>query len=145
MKLGVDTSVLVAALHANHPFHLTAAEWLNHSFENHEVIVAHHSVLEAYAVLTRLPPEYRLTPSEAVTVLRETLEKNAAIAPFSGLSIWKVIQRLGDDAASGGAAYDAFIIEILAAAGAEAIATGNAREFRRLSRGVQIIDPYERA
>ena len=122
-----------------------AAEWLNRSFENHEGIVAHHSVLAAYAVLTRLPPEYRLVPSEAVSVLRETLEKNAVITPFSGRSIWKTTQRLGDDAPSGGAAYDAFIIEILSSAGAEAIATGNAREFRRLSRGIRIIDRYERS
>ena len=87
MKLGVDSSVLVACLHANHPFHIAAADWMNHSFENHEVVVAHHSVLEA---------------------------------------------------------YDGFVIEILAAARVEAIATGNAREFRRLSRGIRIIDPYER-
>ena len=144
MKLGVDSSVLVACLHANHPFHIAAADWMNHSFENHEVVVAHHSVLEAYAVLTRLPAEYRLVPSEAVTALHATLRDNVVVAPFSERSIWDVVRRLGENAAAGGAAYDGFIIEILAAARVEAIATANAREFRRLSRGIRIIDPYER-
>ena len=53
--VGVDTSVMVAAVHANHPMHSAAARWLDAALGSHTVVVAHHSVLEAYAVLTRLP------------------------------------------------------------------------------------------
>ena len=50
MTFGVDTSVLVAAVHANHPRHFAASAWLDAAFSSHEVVVAHHSVIEAYAV-----------------------------------------------------------------------------------------------
>ena len=79
MTVGVDTSVIVAAVHANHPVHLPSARWLDTAFDVHAVVVAHHSILEAYAVLTRLPAQYRVSPSEAEIVLRETLEKNARV------------------------------------------------------------------
>ena len=46
---------MVAAVHANHPMHSAAARWLDAALGSHTVVVAHHSVLEAYAVLTRLP------------------------------------------------------------------------------------------
>ena len=141
MRVGVDTSVIVACVHARHPLHPVMAQWLNQAFDTHDVIVSHHSVLESYAVLTRLPAEYRLVPAEAVTVLRETLTGSATIAPFSHKSMWDVLERIHRLPAVGGSAYDAFIIDTLTAAGVDAIATGNAKEFRRLTRSIRIIDP----
>ena len=143
MKIGVDTSVIIAAVHANHPVHLSSSRWLDAAFEAHEVVVAHHSVLEAYAVLTRLPAKYRVAPSEAEIVLRETLEENARIAPFSAESIWTFMTRLTAVPAAGGAAYDGFIIRLLSEAGVEAIVTYNADDFRRLSPVVRVADPAE--
>ena len=66
MTLGVDTSVIIAAVHANHPVHLSSSRWLDAAFDTHDVVVAHHSVLEAYAVLTRLPAQFRVGPDEEV-------------------------------------------------------------------------------
>ena len=143
MRIGVDTSVIVAAVHANHPLHGPSARWLNDAFDAHEVVVAHHSVLEAYAVLTRLPGEYRLAPSEAEMVLHATVRDNAELAPFSEALIWDLLRQIGETPASGGAVYDAFIIGILMAAGVDAIATGNTAEFRRFSGSIRIIDPLE--
>ncbi len=74
-------------------------------------------------------------------VLRATLYDSAEVAPFSGVSIWDVVQQIGEIPASGGTVYDAFIIEILAAAGAEAIATRDTDDFRRLSGSLRIVDP----
>ena len=141
MRIGVDSSVIVAAVHANHPLSKISATLLNDAFQNHAVIVAHHSLLESYAVLTRLPSDFRLTPAEAEGVLRETLEANATLAPFKGEQMWPVLARLAQIPAAGGSSYDAFIIHALGDAGVDAIATFNANEFRRLSPGMQIIDP----
>ena len=52
MKIGIDSSVIVAGVHANHPRHAAAAQWLVQALTAHELIVCHHSVLESYAVLT---------------------------------------------------------------------------------------------
>jgi len=141
VKIGVDSSVIVAAVHANHPLCKLSAGWLNDAFQNGTVVVAHHSLLESYAVLTRLPPDFRLTPAEAERVLRETLEPNTTLAPFAGNHMWPVLARLAEIPAAGGSSYDAFIIHILKEAGVDAIASFNAEEFRRLSPGTQIIDP----
>jgi len=143
MKLGVDTSVIVAAVHANHPMHVPAATWLDDAFSSHELVVAHHSVLETYAVLTRLPAKYRLSPSEAQMVIHGTLHGNAHIAPFDSESVWESLDAIIAAPAAGGAAYDAFIIHLLATAGAERIVTYNVREFRRLAHEISVSEPSD--
>ncbi len=143
MTVGIDTSVIVPCVHANHPLHVAMAGWLNTAFERDRVVVAHHSLIEAYAVLTRLPPEYRLSPAETLDVLRGSLRDNAEIAPFDASRIWSVTEELASVPAAGGTAYDAFIIRILVAAGVDAIATSNAQHFRRLTADTRVIDPLQ--
>lgn len=143
MKLGVDTSVLVSAVHANHPLHVPSASWLDDAFSAHEIVVAHHSVIEAFAVLTRLPAKYRLSPSEAEMVIHGTLHGNVRIAPFDSGSVWQALDFVAAAPAAGGAAYDAFIIHLLATAGVERIVTYNVREFRRLTDDVAVSEPSE--
>ena len=55
MNIGVDSNVIVAGVHANHPYHALAANWLVQNLAEHQLMAAHYSVLESYAVLTRLP------------------------------------------------------------------------------------------
>jgi predicted nucleic acid-binding protein len=141
MRIGVDSSVIIAAVHVNHPLHLASSHWLNKVMEDHDVLIAHHSVLKSYAVLTRLPAQYRLLPAEAQAVLTGTLRENTILASFAEADIWSMIDTMVQTPASGGASYDKFIIEILAAAEVDGIATHNARDFRRLSTIVRIIDP----
>jgi predicted nucleic acid-binding protein len=143
MKVGVDTSVIIAAVHANHPMHGPAAQWLDSALDVHDLFVAHHSVLEAYAVLTRLPSKYRLSAGEADAVLRGTLEGNVAIAPFIAASIWKTLGAIVAAPAAGGAAYDAFIVQVLRNAGVEVIATYNVEDFRRVESGVRVASPSD--
>ena len=141
MTIGLDTSVIVASVHANHPFHGPTAKWLNQAFDEHDLMITHHTVLESYSVLTRLPAKYLLSPTEAQLVLRETLSETTTIARFQEAMVWDIIDRFVEIPAVGGAAYDAFSIEILVAAGVEAIATYNVADFKRLSSVVQIINP----
>jgi len=90
--------------------HGPAASWLDDAFSSHELAVAHHSIIETYAVLTRLPAKYRLSPSEAKIVIHGTLHGNAQITPFDSGSIWESLDSIAAAPAAGGAAYDAFII-----------------------------------
>ncbi|NBB91340.1 MAG: PIN domain-containing protein [Spirochaetes bacterium] len=139
----MDTSVIVAAVHANHPVHAVAAHWLDRAFAAHEVVVAHHSIIESFAVLTRLPAEYRLSPTEAETVLSETLQEKVSIAPFSSQSSWAALHSLADAPSAGGASYDAFIIHLLLQAAVDVIVTYNAADFARLTRAVRVAEPTE--
>lgn len=143
MRVGVDTSVIVAAVHANHPLHKPTAQWLDAAFASQTVVVTHHSILEAYAVLTRLPGDMRLNPTEADSVLRGTLRGNAVVADFRASEMWTVMTRIQEMPASGGAFYDAFTIELLVEAGVEAIATFNVSDFVRLITKVRAFDPLE--
>lgn len=143
MIAGVDTSVLVAAVHANHPMHAVASTWLDSAFSEHEVLIAHHSVVESYAVLTRLPSKFRLSPQEAQMVLRETLHGNARLASFVAESVWSTLDSIVHRGAAGGPTYDAFIINILAEAGADVIVTFNAREFRGLAGDLRVAEPSD--
>lgn len=141
MIVGVDTSILVPAVHANHPLHSRTAAWLNRTFERDDVMVCHHSLLEAYSVLTRLPPDLRLTRVEAENVLRKTYEGNTRIASFNGGAMWTILTKLSEMPVVGGACYDAFTIIVLLEAGVTSIATYNTTEFGRITTSVPIVEP----
>lgn len=137
----MDSCILVAGVHANHPLHAIASDWLIRNIPLNKLIVAHHSILEAYAVLTRLPGEFRISSSEARKLLETTIQPNMRIAAFSETSIWDYINSLVLQQAIGGHAYDGFIAEILIHSGVEAIATFNVFHFTHLASHVKILDP----
>jgi predicted nucleic acid-binding protein len=141
MKIGVDSSILVAGVHANHPLHAVAAGWLIKNIPLHELIVSHHSILETYAVLTRLPGELRVTGPEAKQLLESTIKPNMRVADFSSHSIWDCIDSLVNHSALGGHSYDVFIAKILSKAGVKSIATFNTRHFSEFATKISTIDP----
>lgn len=141
MKIGIDSSVIVAAVHANHPHHALATNWLVQSLKDHHLVVCHHSILESYAVLTRLPGELRVTPSEARDLLTATVQANMSVAGFQADSIWTMIESLAMSSVVGGHSYDAFIIEVLHSCAVEAVATFNPAHFSNLADDLQVIDP----
>lgn len=142
MTIGVDASVIVAGLHANHPRHALAAGWITRALGDHKLVVCHHTVLETYAVLTRLPSDFRVTPSEAKDLLVATVKAHMTVVPFSPEGIWGIVERLTVTTASGGRSYDAFVAECLQSAGAEAVATFDPGHFRGLT-ALDVIDPQE--
>jgi predicted nucleic acid-binding protein len=143
MKIGVDSSVLIAGVHANHPRHAAAATWLIRNIPLHELLVAHHSILETYAVLTRLPGDFRVTGAEAKQLLEATIKTNMQVAEFNASSIWDCIDSVVNHSAVGGNSYDVFIAGILYRSGAEAVATFNTRHFSEFSFQLSIIDPSQ--
>ncbi|MDW8289532.1 MAG: PIN domain-containing protein [Armatimonadota bacterium] len=56
MRVLLDTSVLVSAVVEAHPRHEWSLNWLKRAHHSEiEAVVSAHSLLEMYAVLTRLP------------------------------------------------------------------------------------------
>jgi len=97
-----DTSIVIAALLADHPAHEATAEAL----ATCTTTIAHVAA-EAYSVLTRLPAPYRADATTAASALHERLPpahvgleaSNHANAP----------SRLASAGISGGATYDGLI------------------------------------
>jgi len=66
----LDTSCIVAALCAWHAHHARAAAEIERRLAaGQQPATAAHALLEAYAVLTRLPAPHRLSPADALALL----------------------------------------------------------------------------
>jgi len=141
MTIGADSGLIVAALHVNHPRHAVAADWLIRNIGKNRLIVAQHTILETYAVLTRLPGELRVTPSEARDLLAASVRPHMAVAGLQKEDMWKVVDRLVESSVVGGRTYDAFIVQALRSAGVEAVATMNPAHFAELAPELRILDP----
>lgn len=106
-----DTSVVVAGFATWHEGHGSAIRALNRG-----VSLIAHSALEAYSVLTRLPPPHRVAPEAVHAYL-------ASITPADFLTLDSpahgvLIEHLAAHNISGGATYDALVGSTAKAAGA---------------------------
>lgn len=101
----VDTSVVVAAFASWHELHALAAAALRR-----KPGLPAQSALEAYSVLTRLPPPHRAAPD----IVREFLALSFP-APFLALEpprVADLIAELAVHGIAGGATYDALIAAV---------------------------------
>ncbi len=119
MTIGADSSLIVAALHANHPRHAAAADWMVRNIGKHRLIVAQHTILEAYAVLTRLPGDLRVSPSEARDLLAASVRPHMTDAGLQKEGIWGLVDRLVESSVIDGRTYDAYIFQALRSDGFE--------------------------
>ncbi len=111
--IAADTSVLVAAFASWHESHPAAQEALRGGR-----LVA-HGVVEAYSVLTRLPPPHRVVPGLAAEFLRQVATDTPLTLPAEEVA--RLPHLLSDRGISGGAAYDALIAVTALHHGAELV------------------------
>ena len=97
-----DTSVSVPAIVENHPAHRSVVAWLR----DRPTVLAAHSALETYSVLTRLPGDARLTPVDAAAVIAERFGAPIVLPARRARRLVDELARLG---IAGGAVYDAVI------------------------------------
>jgi predicted nucleic acid-binding protein len=141
-----DTSVLLAGLVDFGP-QSAPAQLLLHAVAEKRVSApasAWHCCLEFYSVATRLPPEFRITPEDAVTLLREEVFSRMAIHDLPGADRLPMMLAATRDRIAGGRIYDAHIAEIAKAAGADVVITDNRRHFlSALRHGMRVETPSE--
>jgi predicted nucleic acid-binding protein len=143
MVTAVDSSVLVAALSSWHTRHVDCRRALAGllSGEDRPVVPA-HALVEAFSVLTRLPPGYRISPADAQHLLESALRNRTRIASERAASTWTVLADAVGLNAAGGAIYDLRIARAARAAGATRLLTLNADDFERLGiEDVEIVEP----
>ncbi len=129
----LDTSVLVAGLLSWHKYHEAAAAALSDLLESQAAVVLPvHSLVEAYAVMTRLPPPNRLSAKEAFEILEGSLRSRFTLVGLEGDEAWGLIGDLSRRPIVGGTTYDALILACAQKGGAHRILTFNREHFERI-------------
>lgn len=130
MKRLLDTSVLVPAFVSRHPRHERAAEALRQALEG-ELLVAAHSLLETWAVLTRLPSSPRISGAMAGRLIRENLKTSRTVT-LNARDHDSILARAADLGLAGGAIYDAIVVQAAIKSAADQLLTLNGSDFRRV-------------
>jgi predicted nucleic acid-binding protein len=92
---------------------------------------AWHCCLEFFAVATRLPPAYRLSPEQAFRLLEDIVSR-VAVKQLPGEKRLLFLETAVRERVAGGRIYDAHIAEIARASGARTVVTDNRRHFTSL-------------
>ena len=142
----LDTSVLLAGLLDFGPQSAPAQSVLHAVAEKtiQSPGTAWHCCLEFYSVATRLPPEYRLTPADALQLMQEELFGRMSVHDLPPADRTGLLRSASQDGIAGGRIYDAHIADIARAAGATVIVTDNRRHFvSTLRHGIRVETPAE--
>lgn len=138
----VDANVIVAAVCSWHQHHERAAKAIELRLGRGEAMsVPAPALVEAYAVLTRLPAPYRLSPADAWTALQPSFVDGVNVVAPQGPESVSVLRALAKQDIGGGRTYDAIIAECARKAGAQALLTFNTRHFDPAPLGVSIVEP----
>jgi predicted nucleic acid-binding protein len=137
----VDTSCIVACVCSWHVHHAQATAQIEQRLDAGEkMATAAHAAAEAYAVLTRLPAPYRLSPADALALIEGNFLDGAVALDAGGYR--KLLRQAGADGISGGRTYDAIIAACALRAKAATLLTFNARHFAHLeSAGIRVVVP----
>jgi predicted nucleic acid-binding protein len=127
----LDTSVLLAGLIDLGPQSAPAQSLMHAVAEKHvkDPATAWHCCLEFLSVATRLPPEFRVSPSDAVVLLEKEVFDRMAVHDLPPVDRLPMIRSAAGDLVTGGRVYDAHITEVARAAGAAVVVTDNRRHF----------------
>jgi predicted nucleic acid-binding protein len=133
VKVLFDTSVIVAASLPKHPVHLSCFTQLKAARTGRfHAYLSTHSLAELYSVLTRMPSQPRMSPSDAKILLSaylsyvepialETSDYRAAITQMASLNL------------PGGGIFDALIAQAALKASVDRLLTLNLSHFTRLN------------
>jgi predicted nucleic acid-binding protein len=141
-----DTSVLVAGLVDFGP-QSAPAQSILHAVAQDRVTspaTAWQCCLEFFSVATRLPAEFRISPSDAARLVEEEVFARMAVHDLPAADRVPVLRAAARDGIAGGRIYDAHIAEIARSVGASVVVTDNRRHFvSALRYGLRIETPTE--
>ena len=146
MSVFLDTSVLMAGLVDFGP-QSAPAQSVMHAVAEQRIegpATAWHCCLEFFSVATRLPPEFRLSPDDAIVLLQEEVFGRMAVHDLSAADRLPLLKSAARDATIGGRIYDAHIADVARAAGASVVVTDNRKHFlSALRHGLRVETPSE--
>ena len=142
----LDTSVLLAGLVDFGPQSAPAQSLMHAVAEKRvsPVATAWHCCLEFFSVSTRLPPEFRLSSTDAVLLLEEEVFARITVHDLPAGARVAMLQGAAREAVTGGRIYDTHIAEVARAVGATVVITDNRRHFiSALRYGMRVETPTE--
>lgn len=120
---------MIAAALPQHEHHqATVDDLVRRRAAGQTLLMAAGAVLEAYAVLTRLPPPHRLAPADAIAVLERNWASSESVA-LTGPETWRALRQQASTGVAGGRIYDGVIAACARKGKAAEILTWNARHF----------------
>jgi predicted nucleic acid-binding protein len=136
---------MVAAVSEQHQHHGRAESEVNRRLAADEpMFVAAPTLVEAYAVLTRMPLGSRLAPDHAIAVLQESFVRRGEIVSLDAGSYLELLRGAPRRGIAGGRVYDAVIAACAERAGISTLVTFNVTHFRLLlPPTVEILAPPE--
>ena len=97
------------------------------------LILRAHSLAEMYAVLTKIPPPLRHSPSEALLSMAENVLKYFRALSLTGSDYGAVIREAALGSIRGGTVYDAILLKAAAKANVERIYSLNLKHLQAIA------------
>jgi len=143
VAIALDTNVIVAGLLSWHEHYEVAAVQLIELLESKvEIVLPLPALVEAYSVMTRLPPPRRLASKDAIEILKGSFRHRVALVGLDGNEGWDLIEDLGQRSITGGTAYDGLILACARKGGARRLLTFNRSHFERIATDeIEIVVP----
>jgi predicted nucleic acid-binding protein len=105
-----DTSCMIAAVCSWHEHHTRAAAAIESRLDRRDrMIVAAPALIEAYSVLTRLPPPHRLSGADALGLMEANFMRLVKIVALPPEEYRRILRNAPEAGVSGGRIYDAII------------------------------------
>ncbi len=106
------------------------------------LFLAGPALVEAYAVLTRLPPPHRLAQAVATTMLETNFMSLGTVVALDAAAHQSLLREAPADQIAGGRIYDAVVAACALRANVAALLTFNASHFAIYAgRGIEIVVP----
>lgn len=134
---------MIATVCSWHEHHVRAIEAVEERLDRgEEMIVAAPALVEVYAVLTRLPPPYRLSTTDALALLEDNFMNALKIVALDGKSYRTLLRQAPRENIAGGRTYDAVIAACALQTKATALLIFNERHFLPfVVKGLNIVVP----
>lgn len=121
---------MVATVCTWHEHHERAITEMERRLADREaLVIATPALIEAYAVLTRLPPPHRLSPRDAIALIETSFLTGTTLAGLDNKAFRPLLREAADHDVAGGRAYDWVIAACARAARVQTLLTFNARDF----------------
>lgn len=141
-SFALDANCMVAAVSSWHEHHEAATREIELRLGRGErLAVPAPALVEAYAVLTRLPAPHRLSPVDAWTLVDTNFVKGKTVLTLRGVAYRTLLRRLSKEGTAGGRTYDAVIGECATQGRVQVLLTFNTRHFDPSPAGVTVIEP----
>ncbi len=146
LSVFLDTSVLLAGVIDFGPQSRPAQQVMDAVAARSigKAATAWHCCLEFYSVATRVPPEFRLSPADALRILDEEILGRLSVHDLPATARLPFLKAAATDTIAGGRIYDAHIADVARAANADVVITDNRRHFlAALRHGLRVETPEE--